>query len=110
MTGVPDLELMRRLSAFNRERLTPRLPAAASPYDVEDELLMRDLEEAFVEGERRAVSAWAAQAPPEPGAFVAWFEALREHGPGQGDVLFPWLATEATLPELRWFLAQEVAG
>ena len=24
-----------------------------------------------------------------------WFERLKEHGPGQGDPLFPWLATQA---------------
>ena len=35
---------------------------------------------------------------------------MRENGPGQGDRLFPWLATEATLTQIRWFLAQEVAG
>src|SRR5262249_57132904 len=31
-------------------------------------------------------------------------------GPGQGDPLFPWLETTATMREMRWFLTQEVAG
>jgi hypothetical protein len=41
---------------------------------------------------------------------VAWFEALKENGPGQGDALFPWLAEQATLEEMRWFVEQEAAG
>jgi hypothetical protein len=35
---------------------------------------------------------------------------LKQAGPGQGDPLFPWLAERATHEEMRWFLAQEVAG
>jgi Iron-containing redox enzyme len=35
---------------------------------------------------------------------------LRETGPGQGDPLFPWIATQASLEEVRWFVEQEVAG
>jgi hypothetical protein len=56
------------------------------------------------------VARRAAQAPTEPAGFLRWFEALAETGPGQNDPLFPWLATRATLPQMRWFLAQEVAG
>ena len=43
-------------------------------------------------------------------AFLEWFEALREIGTGQGDGLFPWIAEDATLEEMRWFLTQEAAG
>jgi hypothetical protein len=39
-----------------------------------------------------------------------WFHALKEDGPGQGDALFPWLAEEASLDQMRWFLRQEAAG
>ncbi len=35
---------------------------------------------------------------------------LKGTGPGQGDPLFPWLATEASLEQMTWFLLQEVAG
>ena len=36
---------------------------------------------------------------------------MAEHdGPGQDDPLFPWLAEEATVDQMRWFLSQEVAG
>lgn len=68
------------------------------------------LECAFVEDERARVSALAARAPTDPESFVAWFEALKENGPGQGDALFPWLAEHAPLEDMRWFLRQEVAG
>ena len=37
-------------------------------------------------------------------------EALKANGPGQHDPLFDWLAEEATLEDLRWFLRQEAAG
>ena len=54
--------------------------------------------------------ARAASAPRDPDNFVRWFEALKEEGPGQGDPLFPWLAEEASLDDMRWFLTQEAAG
>src|SRR5262249_58623933 len=59
---------------------------------------------------REAQAARAGEAPREPAAFVAWFEALKENGPGQGDALFPWLAEQATKDEMRWFVEQEAAG
>jgi len=71
---------------------------------------LRDLESEFVAAERSAVAHRAAQAPLDPDAFVRWFEELRETGPGQGDPLFPWLAARSSLAEMKWFLAQEVAG
>jgi hypothetical protein len=41
---------------------------------------------------------------------MAWYLALREDGPGQGDPLFPWLAERADYDQMRWFIRQEVAG
>ena len=40
----------------------------------------------------------------------AWFERLRVSGPGQRDPLFPWLEATASLPQMQWFIEQEVAG
>ncbi len=71
---------------------------------------MLRLEGAFVEELRAQVRDEAAQAPAEPAKFVAWFEQLRETGPGQGDPLFPWFAESASLAQLSWFLEQEAAG
>jgi hypothetical protein len=51
-----------------------------------------------------------AAVPADAEGFVAWFEGLKATGPGQGDPLFDWLAEEATLDEMRWFLTQEAAG
>jgi hypothetical protein len=98
------------LSWFNRRRL-----AASAPHDgweetLADEAAMRLAEGRWIEAERAAVVAPAADAPTDADGFAAWFEALKADGPGQGDALFPWLAETATREELRWFLQQEVAG
>jgi hypothetical protein len=71
---------------------------------------LRRREHDFIESERRDVSDAAARAPRDAAGFVAWFEELKDSGPGQGDRLFPWLASEAPLPAMRWFLQQELAG
>lgn len=69
------------------------------------------VEGAMVERLRAEAQAWLADLPEDdPAAFVAWFEALKGRGPGEDDPLFPWLAEEASLEEMRWFLLQEVAG
>jgi hypothetical protein len=52
----------------------------------------------------------SAHVPTDPDDFVEWFEGLKVVGPGQDDPLFPWLASHASLHELRWFLQQELAG
>jgi hypothetical protein len=95
------------LSRFAHQRLEPALPDRAA---LSDDGRLRALEGAFVEEERGAVAARAAAAPREPDAFIAWFEELDRSGPGQGDPLFPWLARSASLAQMKWFLAQEVAG
>jgi hypothetical protein len=56
------------------------------------------------------IRARAAAAPADADAFLAWFEALREMGPGQGDPIFPWLAERAPLEAMRWFIRQEIGG
>jgi heme oxygenase-like protein len=96
------------LMRFARERLEPRLPDQGG--DSDDAPRLQALEARFVEEERAAAQPLARDAPRDADAFVRWFEELREIGPGQGDPLFPWLARSATLQEMKWFLAQEVAG
>jgi hypothetical protein len=99
-----------RLSVFNARRFKPTLPGrdwAAS--------LMRDLdvqtdEGEFLESERASIKPLLAEVPRRADAFMVWFESLREHGLGQNDALFPWLATCADWNQMRWFLSQEVAG
>lgn len=106
-----DLESVhRRLNRFARLRMVPACDAGVWEENLREECEMRRLERAWVEAERAAVSAQASQAPSEARAFVAWFEALQDVGPGQHDPLFPWLAERATLDEMLWFLRQEMAG
>jgi hypothetical protein len=93
------------LAVWNRARLEPGVGAGGSASDWSADLrrehLMRFLEADMVEGLRAEVAARAAQAPTDPDGFVAWFEALKNNGPGQGDPLFPWLAKDATLDQMK---------
>ncbi|THD02145.1 hypothetical protein B1810_16125 [Panacagrimonas perspica] len=68
------------------------------------------MEVGFVEAERHAVAPWTRNVPTRAPAFLAWFERLEQTGPGQGDPLFPWLAQEADVTAMRWFIKQEAAG
>ena len=100
----------RRLSYFNRHRLAVAMPRDGWADDLDDEVELRKLEGAWIEATRAEVADWAAEAPATPDDFVAWFAALKDQGPGQGDALFMWLAETARRDEIKWFIAQEVAG
>jgi len=94
----------------NRERFAPGLPEADDIANIACDWELDVLEHEYLASARQEVERAAALAPKTPTAFLSWFEALRETGPGQGDPLFPWLAQHASLDEMRWFLAQESAG
>ena len=64
----------------------------------------------YIEATRAQIASRAAEAPHDAAEFIAWFEELKETGPGQNDPLFPWLANDAGFEDMRWFLTQEVAG
>jgi hypothetical protein len=98
------------LAYFNRARFSPGIPSPYWRKALQHALRMNELEGEFVEGERQRVHAALADLPTDADGFVAWFEALKDHGPGQGDPLFPWLAETADFDQVRWFLQQEVAG
>ncbi len=86
------------------------MPTAAWQSDVDEDRTHRLEEGRHVENLRRDVSTML----PSPGlsgeAFAAWFEQLRETGPGQQHPLFDWLAHDASDAQMRWFLTQEAAG
>jgi len=103
-------DVQQRLAHWNRARLQPRLPEANWRARLNSEGAMLELEARFLESLRAAVQDASAMAPTEPKAFIAWFEALERRGPGQHDPLFEWLASSATLEQMRWYLAQEAAG
>ena len=100
----------RALAQFNRRRLAIGTPGPDWQHELDDERAMRELEGYWIEAARAEVADAAAAAPADVDGFLAWFEALEQTGPGQHDPLFDWLADAATMDEMRWFLAQEVAG
>lgn len=105
-----DHALQAKLAHWNCARLAPQIPQTDWRNGFDQERKMLAIEREFIEQTRAAQAARAATAPRDPQAFVTWFEALRENGPGQSDALFPWLAKRASLEEMRWFVDQEAAG
>jgi hypothetical protein len=98
------------LARWNHVRLSPALPTADWSRLLDEDHRMQRLESAFVEELRGEVAERAAEAPQDVDGFIAWFEALKENGPGQHDPLFPWLAEQAEAEQFRYFLGQEAAG
>jgi hypothetical protein len=109
-SGSLNEQTQRQLAHWNQQRLAPRLPdpdwAQTSMRDRE----LLEMEREFLEELRAEVSARAQQAPTDSEAFVRWFEKLANSGPGQNDALFDWLAEDADLDQMRWYLEQEAAG
>src|SRR4051794_24051150 len=90
--------------------MTPVVADSAWQTELATEMAARVAEHEFVEACRAEIGGWARTAPTSADGFLAWFVALRDNGPGQGDHLFPWLQNHATMEDFRWFLTQEVAG
>ncbi|SRR5579883_1334465 len=110
LEGSRFAEFQRRLTDFNKGRLRAELPEQAAQNTIAIESAVARAEIEFIEALRRAVAPLTRDVPHDVDAFIAWFECLKEVGPGQGDPLFPFLATAASLDEMKWFLLQEVAG
>lgn len=108
--AVIDERQQRHIATWNHERLAPGFPPVDWEMRLARDARMLAAEAAFVETLRSAVMDDAADAPNDANGFIAWFQALEVEGPGQGDPLFPWLAEEAELEDMRWFLRQEAAG
>lgn len=98
--------LHRRIARVHRAWLVPSCAEDPPKADAADHVAALD----FVRAECLTVTAEADAAPDTPEAFCDWFRGLAQTGPGQGDPLFPWLATSATRAEMLWFLRQELAG
>ena len=107
---TPKKKLHTQLSKFNQHRLTPSFITDDWPssIQIDADLLIKEGE--FVEHERQHVQQYLVHMPNEADAFMRWFENLKEEAPGQGDALFPWLAKNSTIEQMRWFLQQEAAG
>ena len=100
----------QRLARWNRRRLEPTIPTPDWARLAQEDAEMALVEGAYIERLRAEAAPWLADLPSDPDGFIAWFEGLKGFGPGEGDPLFPWLAEEADLEQMRWFLLQEVAG
>lgn len=100
----------QRLTHWNSRRLEPTVPSDDWQAVAREDAAMIQIEGGFIERMRLAAKPWLTDLPRDPDGFVAWFEALQGHGPGENDPLFPWLAEAADLEQMRWFLLQEVAG
>lgn len=107
----PDAEALHvGLARWNRRRLAAAAPTDAWRAELHDNFRMARLEGEFVEAFRAHVAPLVADVPTDAPGFVAWFEALKDAGPGQWDPLFAWLAATADLEQMKWFLTQEAAG
>lgn len=105
-----DDGFQRGLAQWNRKRLAPGLPTGDWQMVLVDDLRMQRLEGAFLEELRAEVAEEARKVPTDVDGFLAWFDALKESGPGQGDALFPWLSASADIEDFKYFLGQEAAG
>jgi hypothetical protein len=103
-------ERQRTLARFNKDRIVPGVGQDPSPAALLFIQQMELLEREYVMASRTQLRALVSDVPDEPDGFIAWFEGLKDYGPGQNDVLFPWIAEYADLSQMRWFLEQEVAG
>jgi hypothetical protein len=110
LDGPGFARFQRELTKFNGRRLEPSLSNESWRKELDEESLVAHAEGEFIEAVRQEIAPLVADVPEDVNAFIAWFERLRQNGPGQGDPLFPWLATMATRDQFRWFLTQEVAG
>ena len=99
-----------QLNRLNNLRFNPALPSPQWREQIAEVAKLSVIEGKFLEESREAIAARAADAPTDPQKFIAWFEQLKDDGPGQNDPLFPWLAKECSMDEMKWFLTQEVAG
>ena len=98
------------LAKYNGRQLNPALPSANWRDDIAAEAKVALAEVEYVEAVRKEIAPLVADIPDDVDGFVAWYEDLKETGPGQGDALFPWLAEQASREEMLWFITQEVAG
>src|SRR3954451_21243463 len=110
LTGPGFAKFQIALTKYNSSRMQPSLPEEADKDELGDEHLVASAEIASIEAQRKEIASLMDDMPSETDAFMQWFERLKQTGPGQGDPLFPWLATTATIEQMKWFLFQEVAG
>lgn len=98
------------LAKFNVERIAIDTPSSFWEDKLHDELEYRIIEGRFLEEFRASITSLTVGHQGDTDHFVSWFESLADWGPGQHHPLFAWLAEDASLEQMRWFLTQEAAG
>ncbi len=101
--------LHTRLAKHNISRTTISAPTAMWEEDERTALETRILEGHYLEGLRKSIAPLTPEKISSADDFTIWFEALAESGPSQQHPLFDWLAEAANLPQMKWFLTQEIA-
>lgn len=110
LEGQKFIEFQRELTHYNAARFKAKLPEEHPDNALDCEAMWARAEVEFVEALRVAIAPLSSNIPEEVNGFIAWFEALKQSGPGQCDSLFPFLAERATFEQMKWFLLQEIAG
>src|SRR5262245_40146240 len=80
------------LAKYNGQQLRPGFPSDAWRSELDEYAIVMRAEGEYIEAVRREITPLVAELPSSVDDFIAWFEELKETGPGQGDALFPWLA------------------
>ncbi|MES2822372.1 MAG: iron-containing redox enzyme family protein [Pseudomonadota bacterium] len=97
-----------RLAKYNTARL--EISSSVTTWE-NDELAAfehRMLQGRYLEEQRTAIAAMVPQHTHSADHFARWLESLAEFGPGNHHPLFDWLANDATLTQMKWFLTQEI--
>ncbi|MES2980152.1 MAG: iron-containing redox enzyme family protein [Pseudomonadota bacterium] len=110
LARLRDQHFQRGLARFNAARLQPGRPHTGWLAQLQDEASWQRAEGQFIEDLRKAVASRLPTQWFDTDDFMGWFDGLRRTGPGQGHRLFAWLAEEASLSQMCWFLRQEAAG
>ena len=108
-TQDPD-DFHQGLARFNMARVAVGKPSTDWQQALQQEMSWRTREGHYLEELRQQVAPLMEVHNGDTAHFVAWFESLGLSGPGQHHPLFDWLASDANLTDMRWFLTQEAAG
>src|SRR4051812_25107687 len=93
LEGPGFARFQAELTRYNSRRFQPGLPTDAAQDDIAVEAAVASAEIAFLEVLTKEIAPLTRGIPDDTDGFIGWFEALKHSGPGQGNPLFPWLAT-----------------
>ncbi len=96
------------LAKYNASRKELGSPSSTWENDELTALEYRMIEGRYLEALRTSIAAMVPQHISSPDHFVRWFESLAEFGPSNHHPVFDWLANDATLTQMKWFLTQEI--